>query len=92
MAMASWVPLFFNRNLPPMPYRVAIQTSPDMDTVFFAVGAALIATLTFGLVPALQASKPGLAGILKGRCGGGPAHETGADRLGQADSAIKFRV
>ena len=81
LAMASWVPLFFNRNLPPMPYRIALQTSPDMDTVIFAVGAALIATLTFGLAPALQASKPGLAGILKGDAGSSGGLRFGGTKL-----------
>ncbi len=66
IVMAVWATGFFDRFYPALPYRFAIQTSPDTAAVLFAIAASLTATLVFGLAPALQASKPGVAGVLRG--------------------------
>jgi predicted permease len=54
------------RLLPNIPYRFAIDTSPDLQVVLFAAAVSLMAVLVFGLLPALQASKTGIAGVLRG--------------------------
>ncbi len=66
LALAMWTTGLFDRFLPSLPYRFVIQTAPDMRAVLFTVGASLMATFVFGLAPALQASKPGVAGVLRG--------------------------
>jgi predicted permease len=56
----------------PVPVEVSLDFSPDLDVLLAGFTLAVVTGLGFGLVPALQASNPGIAGILKdsGNAGG----------------------
>jgi predicted permease len=56
----------------PVPVEIALDFSPDLGVLLTGFVLALGTGLVFGLVPALQASNPGIAGILKdsGNAGG----------------------
>jgi predicted permease len=66
MLFATWAtPFVVDRIQPPgEPIRLALQ--PDFAVVFFGIVLTLIATLMFGLFPALRVSKVRTAGALKG--------------------------
>jgi putative ABC transport system permease protein len=54
-----------------------LSTSPDARVVLFTLGLCVVTALLFGLVPALQASRPGLVTALKDEIGttsGGVKH------------------
>ena len=63
-----------------LPFDAAARTlsaEPDTRMALFALGASLVTALLFGLAPALQSTRPGLASTLKDETGtlaGGPAH------------------
>lgn len=64
--IASWVGRLNGYLLPDIPYRFSLDTSATAGTVFFATAVSAAAILVFGLAPALQASRPGIAGVLRG--------------------------
>ncbi|MEE8147131.1 MAG: ABC transporter permease, partial [Longimicrobiales bacterium] len=66
LTLATFTSGLFQRFIPSLPYRFTMETSPDMRAVLFTIAASLAATFVFGLAPALQASKPGVAGVLRG--------------------------
>lgn len=66
LGVANWTTGLFDRFLPALSYRFLLQASPDTAAVLFTAGVCLVATFVFGLAPALQASKPGVAGVLRG--------------------------
>ena len=66
LGIAEWLTRLTGRMLPNLPYRFGIDTSPDTTVVLFASAVSLAAVLVFGLTPALQASKSGIAGALRG--------------------------
>lgn len=56
----------------PVPVEISLDFSPNLGVLLGGFLLALVTGLIFGLVPALQASNPGIAGILKdsGNAGG----------------------
>jgi predicted permease len=78
-----WTSRLLTAILPPMPFPVRLEGSLNWRVFLFAVGATLVTTVVFGLVPALAASRPSLVPSLKdaaGAVGGG----RGRARLRQA--------
>ncbi len=71
VALSVWTSSLDRYLLPSIPYRLAIDTTPDVRTLFFTLGATVIAVLVFGLAPALQASRGGVADVLRGSDPGG---------------------
>ncbi len=78
VALSGWTSSLDRYLLPSIPYRLAIDTSPDARTLLFALGATVIAVLAFGLAPALHTSRGSVAEVLRsgdadgvGRAGGG---------------------
>jgi predicted permease len=55
--------------LPPESSDIKISALPDLRILAFTFGVMLITALLFGLVPALQASRPEVAGTLKDQAG-----------------------
>jgi len=63
--------------LPPGTLALKFSTTPDLRILLFATAVSLLTGLIFGLVPALQATKPDVAPTLKDTAGGvvgGGAH------------------
>jgi predicted permease len=58
---------------PPLPIPMSFDVSPDATVLWFTAGVSVVAGVAFGLVPALQATKPDVAPTLKseGAAGGG---------------------
>jgi predicted permease len=85
--MVDWFTLFIPKTYLP----VAVARSLDGRTLAATVALTLIAGLIFGLVPALQASRPQLNGALKenGRLsGGGASHHRARHALVIAEVAL----
>lgn len=62
--LAAWATSLVSA-IPAPGIEVVLDLSPDLNVLGFAVGLALITGLVFGLVPALQASRPELVSALK---------------------------
>lgn len=55
----------------PFPDAPRLELTPDLRVMGFALGAALVSGLIFGLIPALRASRPDLVPALKNDAEGG---------------------
>ena len=69
---------FWGRDLvmnmaPPAPFPIGMEMTTSPRVLLFALLVTLATALIFGLVPALQASRPELVPALKDEIGGGPA-------------------
>ena len=67
--LAIWLDKTLIGFLPPSVAPVAISSAPDWGVLGFAVAVAVGASLLFGLAPALQSTRPDLAGTLKDQAG-----------------------
>ncbi len=65
-ALSCWLAPIRARYLPSLPYRFAIDTAPDLRVLFFAAGAAILATFAAGALPALRGSGTGVGSLLRG--------------------------
>jgi predicted permease len=72
---------------PPVPVPVALDMAPDARVLAFVGILAVITTLGFGLLPALQATRLDLAGVLKDGTGAGPR-----TRMGLRDALVTAQV
>ena len=63
IAVAAWSGRILLRFLPDA--GTALSTSPDLRVLAFAVALSLVTGVLFGLVPALQATRPAIAPTLK---------------------------
>jgi predicted permease len=74
LALAYWCTRLVMAMPLPAPVPLALDLSLDMRVVAFTAGIAMLATLAFGLAPALTASRVDLVGALKGIGGDTPRH------------------
>jgi predicted permease len=65
LTLAFWTARFLPAFLPPYATGSNFHTRPDAAIFTFTAALTVIATLLFGLAPALQASKPNLVAALK---------------------------
>ncbi|MCA1615266.1 MAG: ABC transporter permease [Acidobacteria bacterium] len=65
LMLAFWTSDFLLAFTPPTDFRVVLDLSPDYRVLIFTLVVALLAGTLFGLIPALQATKPDLAAVLK---------------------------
>jgi predicted permease len=72
LAMAWWSTRLLMASRLPVPVPVALDLSVDLRVLAFTIVAAVAATLGFGMVPALTASRVDLVPALKGSSGGRP--------------------
>jgi predicted permease len=75
LLLAIWTDRGLLAFLPPETIGLKLSTTPDLRILLFATAVSLLTGLIFGLVPALQSTKPDLAPTLKdtssGVVGGG---------------------
>ncbi len=65
LLLAFWTARSLKAFIPPFGLAVSFDTSPDARVLGFTLAVTVITGLLFGLVPALQASRPDLASTLK---------------------------
>jgi predicted permease len=65
LAFASWTSAVLLRALPFDDAAAVLSTEPDLRVALFTTLLAVATTLAFGLVPALSATRPALAPVLK---------------------------
>jgi predicted permease len=65
LMLAFWTTDFLLAFTPPTDFRVVLDLSPDYRVLTFTLVVALLAGTLFGLIPALQATKPDLVAVLK---------------------------
>jgi predicted permease len=69
MALAVWMDRALLGFLPTGDTPLTISSSPDWRIMSFTLGISLLTGIIFGLVPALQSTRPHLAGTLKDQVG-----------------------
>jgi predicted permease len=65
VAIATWTSRGLDALLPPMPYPVLIGASVNLRVLAFSAGVVVLATMAFGLAPAVQGSRAGLQEALR---------------------------
>jgi predicted permease len=66
IAIAVWTSRGLDALLPPTPFPVLIGATMNVRVLLFSVGVMLLATLGFGLAPAVQNSRASLQDTLRG--------------------------
>jgi predicted permease len=69
LALAIWMDRKLVDFLPPTTVPLNISSTPDARILWFTVGISILTGLVFGLLPALQATRPDVAPILKDQAG-----------------------
>ncbi len=69
LALAVWIDRTLVSFLPARTSQFAISTAPDWRVLAFNLGISLVTGVIFGLVPALQSTRPNLAPTLKDEVG-----------------------
>ena len=69
LGLAVWIDRALIGFLPPDTAPASISTAPDWRILAFNVGVSLLTGILFGLVPALQSTRPTLAPTLKDEVG-----------------------
>jgi len=69
LALAVWIDRTLVSFLPARTSEFAISTTPDWRVLAFNLGISLLTGVIFGLVPALQSTRPNLAPTLKDEVG-----------------------
>ena len=69
IALAIWMDRGLLKFLPTRDTPLTISTMPDWRILLFTLGVSLLTGVVFGLVPALQSTRPQLAGTLKDQVG-----------------------
>jgi predicted permease len=70
LVLANWTDGALLAFLPPDTMTLKLSTTPDLRILLFAMAVSLLTGLIFGLVPALQSTKPDVAPVLKDTVGG----------------------
>jgi predicted permease len=65
LLLATWLTRILSATRLPIPIRLDLDFAPDLNVLVAGMAVALVTGLVFGLVPALQASRPDLVGALK---------------------------
>src|SRR5262245_22257663 len=66
LAFAYWGAGVIRATVPPVPYPVSLDFAPDGYVLRWTLVASLLTGLTFGLAPALMASRTDLLAVIKG--------------------------
>ncbi len=69
LMLAVWIDNVLVSFLPPSGTPLTVSTSPDWRILAFNLGVSLLTGIIFGLVPALQSTRPDLAPTLKDQVG-----------------------
>jgi predicted permease len=69
LALAIWIDKLLIGFLPASTRQLTISSTPDWSVLAFNLGISLSTGIVFGLVPALQSTRPNLAGTLKDQAG-----------------------
>ena len=69
LILAGWTGSLLLAALPGSESARALSATPDARVVIFALALAVITTLVFGIVPAIQATRPAAASVLKDEAG-----------------------
>ena len=69
LLLAVWMDQALIRFLPAGDSPITISTAPDARILLFTLGVSLLTGVIFGLAPALQSTRPQLAGTLKDQVG-----------------------
>ena len=69
IALAVWMNRTLLSFLPAGTLRLTVSPAPDFNALGFTLAIALLTGLLFGLAPALQTTRPELAGTLKDQAG-----------------------
>ncbi|HEX5227800.1 MAG TPA: ABC transporter permease [Bryobacteraceae bacterium] len=70
LILAMWTDQALLAFLPPGTSTFRISTTPDLRILLFTAGISLVTAVIFGLMPAIQATKPDVAPVLKDTVGG----------------------
>ncbi len=68
--LAYWGADLIEASIPPIPYPIELDFSPDLYVLKWMVVVTLATGVIFGLVPALQAARPDLVAVIKGDAAG----------------------
>jgi predicted permease len=69
LALAIWIDKAMIRFLPPSSVPLSISAVPDWRILSFNIAVSILTGVAFGLLPALQSTRPNLAGTLKDQAG-----------------------
>jgi predicted permease len=89
LLLALWVTGVFTALMPPMPYPVGVDVTPDAKVLAYTLGLSLLTGVVFGIVPALHASKPDFLPLLKSET---PAARGAGRRLGFRDALVAVQL
>jgi predicted permease len=64
--VAYWGTWLVAASVPPLPWPINLQVSPDGYVLKWMLGLSLLTGVVFGLAPALLASRPDLVSVIKG--------------------------
>jgi predicted permease len=66
LLLALWIIRLIETFQPPIPIPITLELGLDGPTLFFALGISVLTGLVFGLLPAVQATRPDLVESIKG--------------------------
>jgi predicted permease len=65
LLLAKWLTAILSATRLPIPVRLDLDFAPDLNVLVAGMAVALVTGLLFGMVPALQATRPSLVAALK---------------------------